>query len=183
MLTLVIGGASSGKSAVAEDLVMAVPGRRAYVATMQPFGKQAEARVARHLKMRENKGMATIEQYTDLGEISAKAAEFDVLLIECMTNLAANEQFSPETAGNPDIPGKICGDILKLSEVCVNIVVVSCDLFQDGNSYPNETMEYMANLGRLNCLLAEKADRVIEVFYGLIRELKPFGGEGGAADK
>ena len=108
MLTLVIGGASSGKSAVAENLCMDIPGRRAYIATMMPFGEQAQQRIKRHIKLRESKGMDTIECYTDILTIAPVAAEYDVLLIEDMTNLVANEMFSPAaapSAGSGTVPG------------------------------------------------------------------------------
>ena len=48
MLILVTGGAASGKSAHAERLVCEKAQSRLYLATMQPFGKSAEARIARH---------------------------------------------------------------------------------------------------------------------------------------
>ena len=49
MFTLVVGGAASGKSEYAEQLILragALP--RYYVATMEPFGAEARARIARH---------------------------------------------------------------------------------------------------------------------------------------
>ena len=172
MMTLVIGGASSGKSAVAEDIVMAIPGAKTYVATMMPFGEQAKARVQRHLALREGKGMATIEQYTDLAAIADRAAAYDVLLIECMTNLVANEQFAPNAAPDTDIAQKVYNDIQTLQAVCPNLVIVTCDVFGDGIIYPQETMDYMRHLGRLNQMLAASAARVTDVFYGLATERK-----------
>ena len=41
MLTLVIGGSASGKSEYAEQHVMSLNGARIYIATMEPFGKEA----------------------------------------------------------------------------------------------------------------------------------------------
>lgn len=46
MLILVTGGAASGKSEHAERLVCEKAQSRLYLATMQPFGKSAEARIA-----------------------------------------------------------------------------------------------------------------------------------------
>ena len=45
MFTLVIGGAASGKSEYAEALVMKLDGPRVYLAAMEPFGPEAEARI------------------------------------------------------------------------------------------------------------------------------------------
>ena len=67
MLCLVIGGSASGKSEYAERHVCALPGRRIYAATMQPFGEEGRQRIARHRKLREGKGFVTIEVPADLG--------------------------------------------------------------------------------------------------------------------
>ena len=56
MLTLVIGGSASGKSEYAEQHVMSLNGARIYIATMEPFGKEAEDRISKHRQMRKNKG-------------------------------------------------------------------------------------------------------------------------------
>jgi len=172
MMTLVIGGASSGKSEVAENLCMTLPGKRAYTATMMPSGEQAHRRIERHLALRNGKGMETIEQYTDLSNIADKAASYNVLLIECMTNLVANEQFRTDRQPKTDIACKIYEDILLLRTVCPHLIVVTGDVFCDGFTYPEETMSYIRHLGSLNCMLATSADRVIEVFYGLATDLK-----------
>lgn len=48
MFTLVIGGSASGKSEYAEQQVMALPGRRWYLATMEPWDDECVARIAKH---------------------------------------------------------------------------------------------------------------------------------------
>ena len=47
MLTLVIGGAASGKSAYAESLCLRAPLPRTYLATMQVWDAECAARVSR----------------------------------------------------------------------------------------------------------------------------------------
>ena len=66
MLVLVAGGAASGKSEHAEKIVCARAHSKLYLATMQPFGKSARARIARHRKLREGKGFYTVERSLDL---------------------------------------------------------------------------------------------------------------------
>lgn len=46
MFTLVIGGAASGKSEYAEAHVETLPGRRLYIATMEPWDEECRARIA-----------------------------------------------------------------------------------------------------------------------------------------
>ena len=67
MLSLIIGGSASGKSEYAERLVCSLPGKRIYVATMEPFGEEGRERIARHRKLREGKGFATVEVPRNLG--------------------------------------------------------------------------------------------------------------------
>ena len=62
MLLFITGGSGSGKSAYAEDRITASGlASRAYIATMEPFGAEAAARIARHRAMRAGKGFATFE--------------------------------------------------------------------------------------------------------------------------
>ena len=63
MFTLVIGGAASGKSEYAEGLALASPhSPRYYIATMEPFGEEGRARVAKHRRMREDL-LYVVEQF------------------------------------------------------------------------------------------------------------------------
>ena len=53
MLTLVLGGAASGKSAYAESLVLKTGLPRYYLATMQVWDAECAARVEKHRKIRK----------------------------------------------------------------------------------------------------------------------------------
>ena len=66
MLTLVIGGAASGKSAYAESLTLKHPLPRYYVATMQVWDEECAKRVEKHRAMRKEKQFETIESPIDL---------------------------------------------------------------------------------------------------------------------
>ena len=62
MVTLVIGGAASGKSEFAEGLVLNAGNLpRYYIATMQPFDQECRARICRHREMRAKKRFETVE--------------------------------------------------------------------------------------------------------------------------
>ena len=98
MFTLVVGGAASGKSEYAEQLILragALP--RYYVATMEPFGAEARARIARHRVLRAQKRFETIECPVGLSRVLLPAR--GAALLECLSNLAANELYSPAGAG------------------------------------------------------------------------------------
>ena len=109
MIHLVTGGSGSGKSAYAEQCILDFGGtRRVYIATMQPFGAEGQARIARHRKMRAAKKFSTIECYTNLKEVELEPGS-DVLL-ECMSNLTANEIFDPSGAGKARAEEEILAD-------------------------------------------------------------------------
>ena len=92
-----------------------------------------------------------------------------VALLECMSNLVANEMF-PETAGdeiNVNCVENIIRQIRHLRDQTGHLVIVTNQIFEDGIIYEPETMDYIRNLGQINQLLAEMADSVIEVVAGI----------------
>jgi Adenosyl cobinamide kinase/adenosyl cobinamide phosphate guanylyltransferase len=92
-----------------------------------------------------------------------------VALLECMSNLVANEMF-PETVGdeiNANCVENIVRQIRHLKDQTGHLVIVTNQIFEDGIIYEPETMEYIRNLGQINQQLAEMADSVIEVVAGI----------------
>lgn len=164
MLVIVTGGASSGKSEIAENIAVKLGGKMVYVATMFPFGSDGEARVKRHRKLRNGKGFETIEKYTRLCEIVLDG--YDTVLLECMSNLLANEMFAYGGAGEDSVT-YISSDILKVVSATENIVIVTSEVFSDGIDYDKQTEIYIKRLGILNRFLAENADVVIESVCGI----------------
>ena len=68
MITLVLGGSGSGKSAYAEHLLDGKTNKY-YIATMQVYDAEGEKKVARHRRLRAGKGFVTMEQPRDIGEV------------------------------------------------------------------------------------------------------------------
>ena len=68
MITLVLGGSGSGKSAYAEHLLDGKTNKY-YIATMQVYDAEGEKKVARHRRLRAGKGFVTMEQLRDIGEV------------------------------------------------------------------------------------------------------------------
>ena len=94
MLTLVIGGAASGKSAYAEHLAVQSGGPRYYLATMQVWDAECAARVAKHRAMRAQKQFATVECPQNLHLV--RLPQQGTALLEDLGNLAANELYRPD---------------------------------------------------------------------------------------
>ena len=97
MLTLVLGGAASGKSAYAESLVLKTGLPRYYLATMQVWDAECAARVEKHRKMRAQKQFETLECPLHLDRLVLPGR--GTVLLEDLGNLVANELYSPGGAG------------------------------------------------------------------------------------
>lgn len=167
MFTLVIGGAASGKSEYAEGLILAAPHKpRYYIATMEPFGPEGQARIARHRELRRGKGFETVERYTDLAALTLPRR--GAVLLECLGNLTANELYSPGGAGTVEgAVSAVAGGVEALLPQCAALVVVGNEVCSGGRNYAGDTDSYLRALAAVNRLLAQRADRVCEVVCGI----------------
>lgn len=164
MMTLVIGGAASGKSEFAEALVLEAGNHpRYYIATMQPFDDECRARIRRHREMRAKKQFETVECFVNLAEVTLPKK--GVVLLECMSNLAANELYSPDGAGD-DTVASVQRGICRLKSECEELIIVSNEVFSGGSCYEGDTLRYLRVLADVNRMLAKEADAVYEVVCG-----------------
>ena len=167
MITLVIGGAASGKSEYAEELILASPLRpRIYIATMEPFGAEGQARIARHRELRRGKGFQTVERYTGIAGLKLPAG--GAVLLECLGNLAANELYSPAGAGTAEGAASAVADgVDALLAQCGELVAVGNEVCSGGRDYAGDTERYLRTLAEIHRRLARRADRVCEVVCGI----------------
>ena len=187
MMELVIGGSGSGKSAYAETAICREHCRSLeedkdaflyYIADMIPYGTETEKKIAHHREMRAGKGFQTLEWYYGLAEhITAPDApplEGASVLLECISNLTANEMYEPKAAKMAAAEAVIRG-VQMLHERCRNLVVVTNDVFRESGSDSEEMVLYKKNLARINRALAEEADRVTEVVSGIPIQIREKG--------
>lgn len=165
MITLITGGSGSGKSAYAEQAVLQFgEKKRIYIATMQPFDEESFGRIERHRAMRAEKNFTTIECYTGLKEV--RIPKDSCVLLECMSNLVANEMFQKDGAGE-DTVSEVLEGMKSLAGQAEELVVVTNEIFSDGMTYDAETERYQKYLGEINQKLAQLAGNVTEVVYGI----------------
>ena len=164
-MTLILGGSASGKSEYAEVHVLGLEGPRIYIATMEPFGPEAGARIARHHAMRRDRGFETVERYRDLGTTPLPPGAN--VLLEDLGNLTANEMFHPAGDVESILPG-----VERLLARCRHLTIVTNEVFSGGQDYEGDTLRYLRELARINRSLAGRADRVVEVVCGLPNVLK-----------
>ena len=187
MMVLVIGGSGSGKSAYAESLtddlmkeeytkgmdargcVLQAGCRKYYLATMKFFDEEGRKKVERHRRLRSGKGFDTVEQSTDIHRAVEKmGTEKQIVLLECLSNLMANEMFSGKRIGaTSQVVEKIMRELEMLRAQTTHLIVVTNNVFEDGIVYEEATMEYIRAMGKLNRRLADLADQVVEVVAGI----------------
>lgn len=163
MITLITGASASGKSGYAEKYAASAGGALIYVATMHNDGtEEMRLRIEKHKKQRFSYGFDTIERETDIGGISTGRGY--TLLVECISNLLANEMFMEGLEAEMAVE-KIMSGLVRLSGQADNIIIVTNEVFSDGCRYDRDTLNYIEALALLNCSVAELADNVIEVVY------------------
>lgn len=82
-VTLVLGGARSGKSRFAENLARGLEGPKTYLATAEPFDHEMRERIASHQQQRIEDGWTTVEAPLDPATAIRKAR--GVVLLDCVT--------------------------------------------------------------------------------------------------
>lgn len=214
MTVLIIGHPDSGKSKIAEDMVMemSAPGGRIYLATMIPCGEEGRVRVEKHRNMRAGKGFVTIEAPFDpaealdpaspgrtlpavtgtssaagtipdaTGTYPSSAAESlheadrsavlsgelkitdpgsSTVLLECLSNLVANELFERHT-DTAVLADRIADDISRLSAKVRNLVIVS-NHFNIEAGFDADTVTYAEMMDSVNDRISRMADRTIRL--------------------
>ncbi|MBO6783557.1 MAG: bifunctional adenosylcobinamide kinase/adenosylcobinamide-phosphate guanylyltransferase [Alphaproteobacteria bacterium] len=172
-LTLVLGGARSGKSVHAETLIAAhldadTKARRAtYIATAEAGDGEMAQRIAEHRARRGNQ-WRTVETLIALGDATVDAtAQGEPVLIDCLTLWLSNVMHAgldiqAETETLRDAFDRARGPVVCVSnEVGLGIVPAS----ELGRAFRDAA-------GRLNQQIAAQADRVDFVAAGLAMPLK-----------
>lgn len=203
MITLITGGSGSGKSAYAEKYICRASKEKGckekyYIATMQVFDEEGQRKIDRHRRLRAGKGFITIEQPRDIQDAVSKMQSENCLktgrlaLLECMSNLVANEMFPPVDASDTKEAGvkkealdepenmrdyentlislvskKVLKEVSILSENVAELVIVTNNVFEDGVCYDESTMNYIKAMGIVNRGLAAMAESVVEVVAGI----------------
>lgn len=171
MMAAVTGASSSGKSAFAEQFLMNMgEKRRIYIATMIAWDEECRERIRKHRAMRMEKRFETMECPVDL--LEAEIPEHAAVLLECMSNLAANEMYR---AGREEPKPRILAGLRRLKSRAEDLVIVTNEIFDEPGLYGEETEQYRKLLGDLNREIFSMADEVYEVVCGIPAELKKSG--------
>lgn len=168
MLELILGGARSGKSRLAEKLASESGLEVVYIATSQPLDGEMRARVARH-RARRPGHWGLVEEPVALARVlREQAREERCLLVDCLTlwltNLLLDDQarLTAERDALLDVLLELPGRILLVSNETGLGVVPLGEL----------SRRYVDEAGWLHQALAERSRRVLFCVAGLPMVLK-----------
>ncbi len=165
-ITLVLGGAASGKSAWAEAAAVETGLPRIYIATAQAFDDEMAAKIAAHRQQR-GAGWQTIEAPHDLPVVLAQAPAGHVVLVDCATMWLSNRLLAAA-----DLDAECAGLLTALTDCASPVIIVSNEVGQ--GIVPDTALgrRFREAQGRLNRQIATHADRVVAVIAGLPLALK-----------
>ena len=165
-ITLIIGGAASGKSLWAENFTLSATKRPLYIATAQPFDTEMEEKIAAH-RARRTAQWELKEAPLDLVEALSGLTSESCALIDCLTMWLSNHLL----ADTPLEPLET--DLLKALSICpAQLVLVTNEV---GYSVVPENAlarKFRTAQGQLNQRLAAAANKVVLVTAGLPLVLK-----------
>lgn len=160
-ITLVLGGARSGKSRYAEWLIATYPKPWIYVATAEAKDDEMAERIAAH-RARRGAGWQTIEAPHDLADALKAAPSGAAVLVDCLTLWLSNLM-----EGAFDIEAQTARLQKALAERAGPTVLVSNEVGL-GIVPENALARRFRDLqGNLNQMLAEQAARVIMMVAGV----------------
>lgn len=169
MRTLILGGARSGKSALAERLA-ARSAEVVYIATAQARDGEMAARVAHHRQRRPAQWRTLEEPLALAAALSEHAREGRCVLVDCLTLWLSNLLDDVQPADRyererdallqalPSLPGEI---VLVSNEVGLGVVPLG-----------ELTRRFVDEAGRLHQHLGTRCERVLFVAAGLPLALK-----------
>ncbi len=176
-LILILGGARSGKSRLAERLAGEMGRRVLYLATAEAGDTEMQERIARH-RARRPETWRTVEAPACVGEALAReAGDAEVVLLDCLTLLASNLLMAlgdepDEEAAAARLEGEIDALLAAYESGTASLIIVSNEVgWGLVPPYPLGRV-YRDILGRAHQRLAARADRAYLVVAGIPLDLK-----------
>ena len=161
-VTLVLGGARSGKSRFAESLITTTSGPWVYLATGEAGDAEMAARI-RHHRERRGEGWITIEETLDLsGALQRAACVGRAILVDCLTLWVSNLM-----AANRDVTAETERLVAALPQVTAPIIFVANEVGL--GIVPDNALAraFRDEAGRVNQAIAATATRVYFIAAGL----------------
>ena len=184
MITLVLGGTRSGKSAVAEALVARSGGPVLYVATAEAGDAEMSARIAAHRRRRPAEWVTLEAPLEPARAVREWLGAADTVLLDCLGLLVSNVLLAEGDAGDPAARLTRLGDELLglVADHGARVIVVSSEVGAGLVPLSAIGRLYLDLLGDLNQRIARAADHAYLVVAGLAIDLKALAIDLGATD-
>ncbi len=183
MITLMIGGARSGKSSYAETYCLKKDKNLAYIATAQVYDEEMKDRVKKHQDRRKNNWDTYEEPYKVSKLLEEISGQYQVILIDCLTLYITNLLLVDFDDKNKDlvlfadkqeeiIKKEILAVLDAVSEKTELVIVsneVGLGIVPD--NFLSRTFRDIN--GRMNQLVGERADSVFFTVAGIPVKIKP----------
>ena len=166
-ISLILGGARSGKSRYAESLACARAPRRCYLATAEAGDKEMAERIRQH-QARRDKSWVTVEEPLDApGALARESGGDSVVLVDCLTLWLANL-----IAAGRDVASESARLCAVLRNAKGPIILVSNEVGQGIVPENALARRFRDEAGRLHQAVAAEAGEVVLMVAGLPLTLK-----------
>ncbi len=165
-LTFVLGGAASGKSRIAENILINSGLNPVYLATARIWDDEIQDKVKLH-RARRGPEWTTHNAPVELAEIFDLGTPGQAILMDCATMWLTNIMLDEH-----NLDEEQTALLAALARCRAPVVVVSNEVGQGIVPENALARRFREAQGRLNIALAEQADHVLHVVAGLPRSLK-----------
>ena len=169
-LTLLLGGARSGKSRIAERVIASSPGEVALIATAEARDEEMAERIRRHREVRPG-GWRVIEEPLDLVGAMVEVAPSTHVIIDCLTLWVSNLI----EAGLDDaaVEARAAETLAVVQGHRADIVVVSNEVGSGIVPINALARRYRDLLGKVNGIWADGSDQVLLSVAGGVVPVRP----------
>jgi adenosylcobinamide kinase/adenosylcobinamide-phosphate guanylyltransferase len=171
-LTLVLGGARSGKSAFAlkranERISFKGKNKKAFIATLNPLDEEMKGRVLKHKKERDM-GWKTFEEELKIPALIRELKkDNDIILVDCLTLWISNLMLN-----GIDVEKEAASLVRSLKGGRADVILVSNEVGMGIVPESALARSFRDNAGRLNQIVASEADEVYFVASGIPIKIK-----------
>ena len=174
MLTLILGGARSGKSRFAQSLCSSAQ-RIAYLATSLPQDEEMQARITRHQLDRPSQWTTFEEPLKISNLVDREAPSFDVILLDCLTLWLSNWCWEYRGQRIGQLESSVLGEIERLAKASQKVRVVAVSNEVGCGIVPESLVgrQFRDLQGLVNQAVASSAETVYQMVAGIPLLVKP----------
>lgn len=169
-ITLIAGGARSGKSSFALKKLIEAPFEKFYLATCPQIDSEMNDRILKHKEERQGLGITTIEEELNIKQIFNKTE--GIILMDCLTLWINNHLFHNPNLNESHVD-EITRDAFNIQNSKLKeVIIVTNEVGQGLVPASPELRKYRDLLGRANQILGELSHEAYLVSCGLHLKLK-----------